>query len=283
MAKDQKTLRVIKSPNPRSNTTVFIGALDKEVIDLTKQAFPEHEIYVMSKDTFNRNVQLFSEQNAKFKEAADMVEFVKKPDNIKTALQQVKYCEESMKDVMDADGWFTLADLVKATRFDHKQAQSVLDLLFHFGLAVTSEKRKNRRYKLTATKREKLEYMTNLRVELHATLYDYDEIILMVAKESRLEENIPIPSMAVLATTEELKMFSEKIADSDITELEKEQGMKFLDGAILDCDMKKQEVEELKAQLENVPTVKADKATEEAKEGIKSNVKATEEEDSDKG
>lgn len=254
---------VVKRPETKENKTVFIGSLDKEVIEVTKQAFPKHEIHVMDKDIFNKNVALFTQKNTKWKEDRDMVEFTSKPENIRHAFDTASKTEDVIKDIAkDKDGWFTLGELVKNSNMDYKQAQSILDLLYAFGLVV-KDTRKEKLFKLISSKREKMDYLLHLRVELHAHLYDYDNMIKEVARETRMEEQIPMPELAKIPDAEELKRVAEKISNSKITESEKKGGLRYFVHVLKDIGETKKSV------LGNISKLKKIKAVKDKKELVK--------------
>jgi len=141
---------------------IFLGIQgveeNKEALIKLNEAFPDKHIFIMNKDIYNQNCELFIKQQINWKEAESIREYTSKPENVQQTMATALLVVEHVGSV-----WFGKKNLVDNTNMTYKQASEILDLLFAFGFIA---KKKNdlglEVWKIVLDTEGKIEYLQSL-------------------------------------------------------------------------------------------------------------------------
>ena len=179
------------------DNVIFLGIQGKDRLEkalkfFTKE-YPEKHVYIMDKQIYNKTIESFVRQHAKFKEDRAMQEVVADPENLKRAAAIMEMFFEQF-----GENWFYLNDVTDAglqlhstgQMVNHKQAKEFLDLLFVFGYSAYSadpENNTRRRYRIIRDLPTKVKYLDNLLADMEKDYEALKDVREEVQKELNAE------------------------------------------------------------------------------------------------
>ena len=175
------------------DNVIFLGIQGKDRLDKALEYFtkeyPEKHVYIMNKEIYNKTVESFVRQHAKFKEDRAMQEMTADPENLKRANGIMQMFHGQF-----GSDWFTVADVVNESlklestgqMMTYKMAKDFLDLLFAFGYQAHSadpDQPSRTRYRIIRDLPTKIKYLDNLLAGMEEDYENLKEVKKQVEEE----------------------------------------------------------------------------------------------------
>ncbi len=200
---------------------VFVGCENEnlqEQIDALPEQFGDGVLVInMTKNELQDLRNTYIKKTAQWRENESISEYIRKPENIKKALEHAEEIFRMVKELAHMEhftdnvnemqgeldegalseqavegqeynwhGWFNLKQVVEATTLSYTDARRILNSLYTFGMCLIETKDKVDYYRIFTTDDEVVEYLELVIGEKKSDIKDLNKLKRTVIKEGRI-------------------------------------------------------------------------------------------------
>ena len=212
----KKSKDEFKSIHQPTKNLIYLGCKDEKIIKDMEALYPEHVIFVLDDDMYNRVTEMIVRKQANWKEEQSILEFKTKLENIQRAMTGREMVRQIVEKRHGEDKMFYMKDLVDGGSFTYVEAADILELLYIFSMVAKKTLNKREVYIIIDGLDDKIEYVDlviqDKTKELETLKLVYDNMVTQRAvNASKVSKELPKTELKVTVTEKEDKELRESL------------------------------------------------------------------------